>query len=250
MFLHVPKTAGTTLVGVIEREYGVERIARVYGGEFGIPVEELLGWPARRRRAVRAVVGHLPYGVAEHLPGRSVYATLLRDPVDRIVSHFSYALTQPSLVSLHDIDPAHPSLEQHVTGSPLRHLVNDAQTGLIGGDVSLRAVEPGERELERAMERLDRHVVFGVQERFDESLLHLARTFGWDLPVYTTVNVTSPRPAIEAVAPATRAVIEEHNALDRRLYDHAKARFDELLERRPIPVQRLADLRAALPKPG
>jgi hypothetical protein len=246
VFLHVPKTAGTTLVGVIEREYGVERIVRVYGGEFGIPVEELVAWSARRRRAVRAVVGHMSYGVAEHLPGRSVYATLLRDPVDRIVSHYSYVLTQPSLISLHEASGPDASLEQHVTRSPLRHFVNNAQTRQLGGDTSDRPRTPGERDLDRAIGRLDHLAVFGIQERFDESMLHFARTLGWELPVYTTVNVTGDRIALDELDASTRATIEEQNALDRVLYDHATQRFQELLARDPIPGATLAELRKAV----
>jgi hypothetical protein len=88
--------------------------------------------------------------------------------------------------------------------------------------------------------------VFGIRERFDESMLHFARTLGWELPVYTTVNVTGDRIALDELDASTRATIEEQNALDRVLYDHATQRFQELLARDPIPGATLAELREAV----
>lgn len=233
LFLHIPKTAGTALVDLIGREYGTEHMVRIYGGEFGIDVDELRAWPRRRRRAVRAVVGHMAFGLHEELPGPSTYVTVLRDPLDRIVSHHGYVLGEPTLVDIHEATGERATLVGHVTGSPAAYLVNNGQTRLLGAGVDDSRRAPGERELERALERIDRDIaVTGIQERIAETVCLMAETLGWssvDLPV---LNVTPSRRAVDDLTDDERAVVEEHNQLDRVLYDHARAAFERTVATR------------------
>jgi hypothetical protein len=97
---------------------------------------------------------------------------MLRDPVDRIISHHSYVLTESTLVELHDARGSNRSLEAHVTRSPLRHLVNNAQTRQLGGSVLERDHGPATAaDLERAMQRIDEDfAVVGLYERFETSV--------------------------------------------------------------------------------
>jgi hypothetical protein len=229
LFIHIPKTAGTALVDVITREYGAGATARIYAGPYanGISVAELVELPRRRKRRVRAVVGHMAFGLHEHLPGASEYVTIVRDPVDRIVSHHGYVLGEPTLVDIHEATGEKATLVGHVRGSPQRNLVNDGQTRLLGGMLTDDRAQPGALELERAIERLDNEfAVVGIQERMDESMLLMARTLGWEHTDLPTINVTPTRQALTEITPEERAVIEEHNQLDRALYDHVLSRFD------------------------
>ena len=89
-FLHVPKTAGTALRRVLAEQYGPDRVLELYHGIGADDVERLRRMEARDWQQVRAVAGHMEYGIHELIPFPVRYVTMLRDPVDRIVSHYSY----------------------------------------------------------------------------------------------------------------------------------------------------------------
>jgi galactose-3-O-sulfotransferase len=226
IFVHIPKTGGTSLVAAIESQYGSKHVARLYLGGFGIPVDEFLQWSQRRLRRVRAVTGHYEFGLAAHLPDPSTYLTVLRDPVDRVVSHYHYVLTEPTLIELHEAHGSHASLEAHVARSPLRHLINNAQTRQLGGDVLDPGRPPTAADLSTAMRRIDEDfAVVGLQERLDESLALMRVVFGWDEHTLPHLNVTSARPSVTDLDPEIRGVVLEHNQLDAALYEHARDRF-------------------------
>ena len=129
---------------------------------------------------------------------------MLRDPVERIVSHYHYVLAHPQGAGNARAVEGVSSLDEYVRSSVFARIVNNGQTRLLGSDV-LAAGEPADAAtLERAKAFLDRpDVVVGVQERFDESLLVMVQAFGWGLPAYRRENVTASRPRIAELAPAT-----------------------------------------------
>jgi len=231
VFVHIPKTAGRTFGTALRREYGTNYVF-LRPGEPGVPIEEFLTWDHDRLAEVQAVGGHYAVGLAHVLPGPSEYVTILRDPIERILSFYSYIQTYAKPEDeVFDLRVGMP-LETWLTTS--RH-GRDLQTQMIGGHLELP--EPAdERTLEQAIGRLDGGVfaAFGVQERFDESLLHIARTFGWRRPAYTSINVNPHRPAVSAVDERTRSMIAAHNQLDLRLYEHVRRRFDEIIRAEPI----------------
>ena len=90
IFLHVPKAAGTTLQTIIERHY---RPSEIFFA--GTVVHEALSDLRRAdvdvRAGIRFATGHMAYGVHDDLPGPSSYFTVLRDPIDRVVSFYYFA---------------------------------------------------------------------------------------------------------------------------------------------------------------
>jgi Galactose-3-O-sulfotransferase len=234
--VHVPKTGGTSLVEAIESEYGADSLVRLYLGGFGIPLEEFLGWPRRRLRQTRAVAGHYEFGPAASLPGPSTYLTILRDPVDRVISHYYYVMTEPTLIELHQAHGSDASVEAHVTRSPLRHLVNNAQTRQLGGDMHQPGRPAGPVELSRAMRRIDEEfAVVGVQERLDLSLALMRSVLGWAEHRLPRLNVTASKPDPIHIDPTDRAIVLEHNQLDAVLYAHARERFEQRLAEYGLP---------------
>ena len=241
--MHVPKSAGRTFGSALEREYG-DSYVFLRPGEPGVPIEEFVTWDRDRLAEVEAVGGHYAVGLAHLLPGESKYVTILRDPIERILSFYSYiqAYAKPE-DEVFDLRVGMP-LETWLTTS--RH-ARDLQTQMIGGDLE----HPGpadERTLEQAIERLDGGVfaAFGIQERFDESLAHIARTFGWRPPAYTSINVNPQRPSVSAVDGRTRSMIAAHNQLDLELYRHVQRRFDEIVRAEPLArLRRMVTRRAS-----
>src|SRR6516162_400599 len=88
LFLHIHKTAGTTLHRIIEREYNPFYIYTIEGGRIEWSVDHLKKLPLHRRAALQVVKGHMSFGLHEYLPQPSTYITFLRDPVERCISSY------------------------------------------------------------------------------------------------------------------------------------------------------------------
>jgi hypothetical protein len=88
--------------------------------------------------------------------------------------------------------------------------------------------DPGYGECDQATLDLAKHnlrehfAVVGLTERFDETLLLLKRTFGWQRIQYTRHNVTRGRPRRDSLDAETLAVLSEYNQLDIALYQYAQ----------------------------
>ena len=96
VFVHIPKTAGTTLRTVLSmNEPGARSraLGNVFKGGGGIsktPIVRLRDGKGPDLTNVRLVRGHVPLGIREYLPqDRELRCfTFLREPVDRTLSHY------------------------------------------------------------------------------------------------------------------------------------------------------------------
>ena len=251
LYLHIPKTGGTTLrkVHIYNNYHTAERYTaevyrgkpRLYDGIYYYPTgcyssEANLSVPEPVRRALghkglRAVTGHFCFGIHRYVSGPSTYITLLRNPVDRIVSLYyhirRWANPDPGLHE--DIVSQGVSLDEFVTRFPLQELCND-QTRRICG------LEPGEGRraqlaLNKAKDNLRQHFsVVGVTERFNETLILLKRRFGWTTDLcYYPKHITHDRPSVDELPPSCVAAIMERNQSDLKLHRFAMELLDEAI---------------------
>lgn len=230
LFLHLPKAGGTTLgdfvynqcradaehdemllnAGVLFLPYGFFKEADLAVPE---PVRPLL-----RRADLRAVIGHFWFGLHEYVARPSTYITLLRNPVERVVSLYHYLKLEGRM-----------SLEEFASHPPYREVDND-QTRRIAG-VNPDIGDCTEATLRAAQENLRRHFsVVGVTERFDETLVLLKLRLGWRRDVLSYPKNTNPeRPPTAALARETVAAIERRNELDFKLWRFAEQLLDEAI---------------------
>src|SRR5687767_997581 len=89
LHLHLPKTGGTTLNEILARPCAPGEYVAL-GPDVHGAIENLRSWSDERRAEVRVVQGHLPYGLHEIFPQPHTYVTLLREPVDRVLSFYFY----------------------------------------------------------------------------------------------------------------------------------------------------------------
>ena len=237
ILLHVPKTGGSTLKRAIKWKYPAETL---FLETLATPLESIPERvPLDRRREARAVVGHLHYGVHEHFPRECAYITVLREPVSRVISSYYYIKGDPRHWLHDELVRTGMGLEEFVRTSADPGVDNE-QTQLIagvgsGGLHSGRPVAVGPDELEQAKRNLERFLVVGINERFDESFILIRRALGWKLPMYTSSRVASgPKPATEAEV----ELIRERNRFDLELYAFAERLMAEAVAAQPPSFRR------------
>jgi len=231
IFLHIPKAAGTTLHSILEMHYAPANQCSIYDPEQAAKVLPLA--PRVQREAIRLLKGHLAFGLHEHLIGQSTYITLVRDPVDRIASHYYYVKRMPGHYLHNAVVGQNMSLQDYAS-SKLTDELDNGQLRLLAGVVNDKAVPIGacdERLLQQAKGYIERHFALaGLTERFDESLALMAMRLGWDwTPAYKSLNVTAERPRQGQIDAATRQAVEQANQLDCELYAWVKKRFEDLV---------------------
>ncbi len=236
IFLHIPKTAGSTLQGLLRRYYRGNALYVVDGVKQ--TVESLIALSDDQKKRIRMIAGHIPYGLHEHLPQSATYFTLLREPVDLVLSYYYYlkeAVTHPYHALVNEPDMTLSKfLELRIDNT-----VSNVQTRLLAGKVYNGAYKECTLEdLRLAKEHLhESFAVVGLTEAFDETLLLLQRVFGWHNLYYARVNVTRKRPLRAEITPDIDEAICHHNQLDLELYHHAAERFHNRLQQEGEPFR-------------
>jgi hypothetical protein len=243
IFLHIPKTAGTTLNRIIEWQYNPLAIFTMDPYRIRATPERLQKLSERRRRRLRMVRGHLYYGVHEFLPQSATYVTMLREPVARFFSSYYFIQRRPLHPMHRKVTTERIGVEDFVRLTPRRQ---NLQCSLISGIKNDGRSD--ERMLEVAKENLAKSFsVIGLAERFEESLVLMAQAYDWEIPFYENRKVSKTRPKID---PAAVEMIREHNRLDLELYDFGKSLFEESLQQKETAVREGLEKLRQLPKPG
>jgi hypothetical protein len=227
-FLHIPKTAGISLRHLLQEQYPDAPTFFPSAPH----EDELFRMPRAEREALAVIGGHYRFGAHTWFETPTRYLTFLREPFERVVSHFHYILREP-----------HHSLHVRAVASGLT-LEQWVQLPAWGSQDNLQVrylnampkSEPpfGEvtrQMLEQAKHNLAEHVEFlGLTERYAESVTRFGTALGWHAPALQRFNVTPERPGVEDLSDSSRRVIAAANELDIELYAFAK----KLFERRDI----------------
>ncbi|MBK9125135.1 MAG: sulfotransferase family 2 domain-containing protein [Chloroflexi bacterium] len=232
IFLHIPKTAGTTLRQVVGRQF-VGKPQYLIGSGTERNFEAFLALPEDERARLRYVGGHLRYGVHRFIPKPARYITMLRDPREHLISYYHYFLEDEGSATQEMI--VGKTFEEFLQIERMQSIQLDLIVGLddtpnaagrwgMGRNRSL----PVEQRLQIAERHLREHfVVVGLVERFDESMLLLRQRLGWKNVQYARLRETQTRPKqVEDKAPL-HALVEQYAQPDLALYAIAKRIFEE-----------------------
>ena len=235
IFLHVPKAAGSTLNRLIELEYPLFEIYTIDPVFFRRSWTHLQRLSTKRLGKIRIFKGHMLFGLHAILPQSATYITVLREPVDRVLSAF-YFMRGYKLHPLYwRLKFGNWSLEDYVKRSRRENV----QCKILAG---AEYNKPCTAEIcETAKENLLRYFsVVGLSERFEESLALMKLRFGWKLKHYSSFNVTRTRPRKVDVPRSTLDLIAEKNSFDISLYECAAKVFQAAVNAHAAQISQIA----------
>jgi len=226
LFLHIPRTAGTTLNRLLERHFPPETVLSLYSRE---ELQRYAVIDVAFLARLRLIQGHILLSDYDRFtfydaPVRAF--TFVREPVSRVISEYFFLRTWPANHLYALLNEQHITLSEYVTSKHklLRYKGGNFMTRVLSGiDPD---VEP-DAALERAKSNLrDRFLFFGLTEAFNASLLLLAEAMGLGDLLYERQNALR-RPVSQRADEDERALIAARNTLDTALYDFAKQLFAE-----------------------
>jgi len=224
IFIHVPKTAGSSIIKVLEQILGPEAVASRIDAHFDeINIEHYC------RHAM--IVGHLRYDQLAHFPDRRIL-TFLRDPVDVVLSKYFFYRHMNSQTA--DANVPHVrlckefSLDEIVEQQDeFKTLFNDAVWRFAAKGRHSYAMSENEA-LMLACERLSACDFVGIYENLADSIDLMSYTFSWppigELPYE---NVTAKRKSLRDMDSQTLRKLLNANHLDAELYRVGRELFEK-----------------------
>lgn len=220
VFLHIPKTGGITMRRLLDRQYTKERVFRYPPDE---PIRSIRKLSPSQLKKIKCVYGHFRYGVHRHFSGKATYITMVRDPLERILSMYYFVRSRPKNKLYHKV--RHMNFSQFVTSRDprIQLALHNHQTRMISGK--------REPDLQKALENIKKHfAVVGVTEMYPESVIMMKKDLGWKDINYTKENVTKSRPKQLHVPADILRLIRQNNKLDYKLYNFSKNRLQNQIQ--------------------
>lgn len=223
-FDHIYKTAGSTIDRLFVDRLGMDRCTQ------GL-VEPAIS--ALTRYADKTyITGHFSFSPQDEFASERYNFTLLRHPVDRLISHYFFARndvgprggdTAIELAKVLNLEDYYASNVSEVLGLSMnfqaRHYAGLEWDGTETLD--------DEKILSLAKQALHHYDLVGVFDRLEEFAEVLFGDAGWGIPPeLPIVNKTSNRPKLAEVSEKVKLKLIAMNRLDIELYDYANNMFD------------------------
>lgn len=222
LFLHIPKSAGITLHDILHREYPELKHKVIYAVKEGEQFQK--SWSVLRNR-YKVIRGHFLFGMHDYVKGDAKYITMLRNPVDRTISGYNFIKVKTDHPFYNAMKTNNYSLREFLEGKFVANFDNIA-VRFLSGNHHLPFGEINQSHFENAKKNLmDSKMVFGITERFDESVLLFKRVLNWKSPWYKKQNESVKHSSV--IDERTMQIIQETNRFDLQLYEFACNVFQE-----------------------
>ncbi len=242
-FVHVPKTAGTSFIVILDRFFAAKEI---YPHQLWREIKEI---NKQKNNSYLLFRGHLGGGGLDVLTERPIdFLTILRNPVDLAHSTYEYVLREKNTKVHGLVKKQNMSFDEflsHTTTQPLiknrmvRNISFDFKKDPAAQEVFLSAetIEylqeimqatqthiSDEKRLQRAIRFIQKSRWFGLLERFDESMQLLCFEMGWP-PIGPTQKLNTFTQK-QVLSESLQKKLQSINQQDIKLYGEAEFLFE------------------------
>ncbi|MHC5108928.1 MAG: sulfotransferase family 2 domain-containing protein [Planctomycetota bacterium] len=239
IFAHIPKTAGMTFKGLLDRQFAPHQVQKIVP-DYQDSVNRIKALSPQAKGQVRCIRGHIPFGVHRYFDQKTPqYISFVRDPVDRIFSEYYFFAKQPQLLPLIGLDPGTKLSPRDFLDHQISMGLMDFQARILSGHGNMiESVHPPYAEMADTdadvmiQGIIDSFALIGTVERFDESLLLMKHKFGWRNMYYIRRNTASKRPERSQLKQEMGDEIRKLNPLDCQLHARVKSIVDAMIDER------------------
>jgi hypothetical protein len=226
LFVHIPKTAGSTLHSILTQQYHRRRTLVTVDPDDPLMIGGEEQNQQQAECAFDLVIGHCPVGAHRRDPSIK-YASCIRDPAKRIISLYYFAKNYPKHYLYQPLNDGNVSLKDYVS-SDLSTELSNGMVRMLSGMEDYRRGEVDQKVFEQTRKIIQEHfVLIAITERFDESILVLQRLLGISTPYFFKRKVGKYPDDREEVTPEVISLIRERNPFDFQLYEYANQLLDE-----------------------
>lgn len=222
-FVHIMKTGGSTFTRHLEVQLGAPRLYPNDAEDQDTftaktSVRHLRSLPEERWGRVDALTVHMPFFASTVLGRPFVTATILRDPVDRTVSHLrNRQRHNPEnrdwpLEKIYDDPWVFPMGIHNYQVKVFALRASD------GADTVHQPIDIDDERLKQAMDHVASVDLLGVHDRYDEFVDTVHRRFGWQRRHVPSLRVSGPADVSERLLRRIR----QDNAADIEFFEHAR----------------------------
>ena len=237
--LHIPKTGGTSLNSIVQHGFRTDEVLGIT--VFGYPgteqrdalgliryeyfQQQIASHNADDLRRIRYITGHLPFGLHRLFNRPAKYFSVIRQPVDRVMSDFFFGIesNEPYQINGRTI-----ALEEFVESDDVRS--RNYQVRVLSGCPELvsRSVPVQRLHLEQAKHNIeDYFLAVAPLERMTELALLIRQTYNWPMRRLLTEYKlkSSGKPRVSEVSSRLIKTIEQCNTYDAELYEWVQKQF-------------------------
>lgn len=231
IFFHATRGGGVTMKDILARQY--DNIFDIFQFKnYDKRKKDLRLMPQRDQRKIELIRGHQYFGIHKELLQGCVYFTLLRHPVDRVISAYqNFRKTKDSpnywWAKAYTLELA----LEYKKFSEFNNYYTRVLANIRPDEVKYGEVE--NKHYQQARDNLREHFLFAPSEQYDEMLVYLYHKLKWrKVPYYSRANSVKKKDRIE-VDEETKRMIRRLNHYDLELYYYAKAEFAERVKEIP-----------------
>ena len=212
IFIHLPKTAGTSLRRTIEKNYRSRELFFVYNKNPRFnTVDELRSFTPEDFAKYKVIMGHFSFNRRLFPFNDRRFITLVREPVQRCISYYHHVMNR------REWRGRQLSLLEYVETSGDIQFQNH-QTRLLS---NMKRNPITEKHLENVIRNVERNFLYiGTSEKFPQAIDCLYDMLGWDNKKIFYENATSKKQAtIDNISEDVLERLRELNEYDIKLYE-------------------------------
>lgn len=217
VFIHIPKTGGTTLEHILKQQYGQDELYALRPRK-GVVLNSFLTLSPSEMNSIKVLKGHLTFGVHEKIRdiANIKYFSMIRKPENRLVSLYRHIQR----------DIKHPQHHKFKGFTFSEFLNNPYSTRYQNHQIfQLTATKPNNKNFKNLLVMIEEHYSFvGVQEKYNASLQRLSTIMKWNQPFEIIKRNVSTENTYN-LNTDERKLIRRENQFDYKLYDYVCQKY-------------------------
>lgn len=228
-FMHIGKVGGQAITHELFKKFLPNQI-------FNASSEQMDEIDSSALEKYLLITGHWSYNHVEKLPSRRFLFSMVRDPIDRVVSNYWFLRTFEGSSNINDTNremsllakkyKLEDFLEQD--HPQVRRVIENHQTAFFADDWRITQKRSENSLLENAIKNLSFFDLIGIYEQYDLSMQSLCALLSWGpWPSEKKINVTPYRARLPELSSSIIKRIKSLNLLDVELYRIIQHKFNK-----------------------